>query len=139
MGNIWISSSSRMKILIISVLVICVSISLEMNPLQESSRNFCCSTFNAKQRCHDECQGRSCDDRCEQRCGIFNSFCGSWPCVEVNVQGCTQAPTPAPAPAPSSCVEKGGTCYVNNNFLTCCSSTAASMNCVATPVNGVIS
>ena len=37
---------------------------------------FCCA--DAKQRCHNECSGKSCTDRCEDRCGIFNDYCGKY-------------------------------------------------------------
>ena len=56
---------------------------------------------------------------------LIQDLAGSWPCVEVNYEGCTRAPSPsppAPAPSPSTCAASGASCYENNNFLTCCTS-----------------
>merc|ERR1719347_514852 len=73
------------------------------------SRNFCCTLYDAKAKCHDRCQGQPCDSMCESRCGIANSLCGRWPCQEVNSSGCTTTTTPTP-PTPPTCAASGATC-----------------------------
>merc|ERR550519_2306657 len=85
------------------VALLSISNSFQLIPSQESERNLCCSTFAVRDECRKYCQGRSCNDRCEQRCGVFNSFCGAWQCSDFD--GClSNSPAPAPSPPASSCV-----------------------------------
>merc|ERR1712066_441438 len=129
----------NMKLLFVFLALFSVSNGFQISHLEDSQRNLCCSTFTPRDRCREWCQGRSCNERCEQRCGVFSSFCGGWQCSDF--QGCiSSAPAPAPAPAPSSCVANGRDCYDNstNLFSTCCSATAEDSHCMTAPVSGGI-
>merc|ERR1712126_354714 len=77
--------SETMRVLIL-LTIICYSVSA-LNV--DSLRSFCCAFYDAKADCNSRCQGQPCSSRCESRCGLSNTLCGSWPCQEVNSSGCT--------------------------------------------------
>merc|ERR1712079_103423 len=83
----------------------------------------CCAFFDSKRNCHDKCQGVSCNSRCESRC-YYGQLCGSWPCQEVNSEGCTN--TVARLTNTCTCMSTGG-CV--DSFGATCSSCCPGQTC----------
>merc|ERR1719323_735536 len=86
----------------------------ELQSFSLADRTLCCASYNGKMECAIKCGGQACTERCESRCGIFNSLCWSSTCAEVTNACTTPPPPPAPAPSPS-CLAVGDTSCLNNN------------------------
>merc|ERR1711874_163193 len=79
------------------------------------TKTLCCA--DAKHQCSD----KLCSERCEARCGLFNTSCGSWSCQDIAGFSCTPTTTPAAVTA-ASCVGVGETCLsLAGDMSACCS------------------
>merc|ERR1712013_521579 len=119
---------------IVALANVCLAFEITLNS-EGKNRALCCA--DAQHQCADKCSSRLCTERCEARCGIFNSNCGSWSCQDIagfsRITTTTQAAVTAAA-----CKAVGEVCLSTaGGMSTCCTGSDKCTDISAITTEGV--